>query len=124
MMHYSCQPRDQIFVKSYEFLSFPKAICKDIGTTISTNLSGKHSQKLLDLTKQSTTDAPKFVSKRVIQKTAEATGVLIGNKIANRITKILRSSLHDNSKTNTNEHDKEIPQPACDVVATSHLGLI
>ena len=38
--------------------------------------------KLLDSTKTSTTDAIETTSKRTIQKTAEATGDLIGNKIA------------------------------------------
>ena len=47
----------------------------------------------------------KTSSKQVIQKTAEVTGDLIGNKSANRITKNLK-----NSETVTNEHDKEIPK--------------
>ena len=46
----------------------------------------------------------------MIQKTAEATGDLIGNKIANRITKVSESSQQDNSETVTNEHDKKIPK--------------
>ena len=50
-------------------------------------MCGKYSQKPLDYTKQSATDTFKTSSKRVIQKTAEATGDLIGNKIANRIIK-------------------------------------
>ena len=33
-------------------------------------------------------DAVKIASKRVVQKTAEATGDLIGNKIADKITSI------------------------------------
>ena len=33
-------------------------------------------------------DTTKFASKRVVQKTAEATGDLIGNKIADKITSI------------------------------------
>ena len=33
-------------------------------------------------------DAAKTASKRVVQKTAEATGDLIGNKIADKITSI------------------------------------
>ena len=45
-------------------------------------------QKLLHLAKKSATDALKTFSKRVIQKTVEATGDLISNKIANRITKV------------------------------------
>ena len=70
--------------------------------------SGKYSQKPLDHAKQSATDALKTSSKRVIQKTAEATGDLIGNKIASKITKVSRSSPQNNSDTITSEHDKEI----------------
>ena len=33
---------------------------------------------------------------------------LIGNKIANRITKVLKNSQQNNSETVTNEHDKKI----------------
>ena len=44
------------------------------------------------------------------QETAEATGDLIGNKIANKITKASISSPQNNSETITNEHDKEIPK--------------
>ena len=58
----------------------------------SKNFSSKHSQKLLDHAKQSATDALKTTWKRAIQKTAEATGDLIGNKIADNIIKVLRSS--------------------------------
>ena len=46
------------------------------------SLSSKYSQKPLDNAKKSTTDAIKKASKRAIQKTVEATGDLIGNKIA------------------------------------------
>ena len=49
------------------------------------NLSNIYGQKLLDSSKKSETDAIKTTSKRAIQKTAEATGGLIGNKIADKI---------------------------------------
>ena len=45
-------------------------------------------QKLLDHAKQSATDAFKTTSKRVVQKAAEATGDLIGNNIAKKITEV------------------------------------
>ena len=51
-----------------------------------TNFSSKYSQKLLDHAKQSTTDAFKTASKTAIQKAAEATCDLIGNKITDSIT--------------------------------------
>ena len=46
-------------------------------------MSDKYSLNLLDHDKKSATDALKTSFKRVIQKTTEATGDLIGNKIAN-----------------------------------------
>ena len=48
MMRYSVQPRDQIFLKSYGFLSFAKNMGKNIGKNRSKNLISKYSQKLLD----------------------------------------------------------------------------
>ena len=41
---YSIEPEYRIFVKGYGFLSF----AKNMGKNISKNLTGKHSQKLLD----------------------------------------------------------------------------
>ena len=76
-----------------------------MGKNISKNLSDKYNQKLLDHAKQAATDTLKKTSKRVIQKTAEATGDFIGNISASRISKRLK-----NSQTVTNENDKEIPK--------------
>ena len=42
--------------------------------------------------KKSTADAIKTASKRAIQKTAEATADLIGNKIADKITSVSKNS--------------------------------
>ena len=55
--------------------------------SLAKNMSNKYNQKLLDNAKKSTTVTIKTASKRAIQKTAEATGDLIGNKIADRMTK-------------------------------------
>ena len=59
-------------------------------------------QKLLNRTKQSATDAFKTASKGTIQKAAEATGYLIDNKIANKITRVSKHPQQNNSETNTN----------------------
>ena len=48
--------------------------------------------------------------KKAIQKTAEATDDLIGNEIADQITKVWKTSPQNNSKAVTNEHDEEIPK--------------
>ena len=55
-------------------------------------MSGKYSQKLLDYAKNSATDAFKTASKGTIEKIPEATDHLIGNKIANRISKVSKIS--------------------------------
>ena len=61
---------------------------KNIAKNISKSLNGKCSKKLLDHAKQFGRNALKTSPKKVIQKTAEATDDLIGNKIANTITKV------------------------------------
>ena len=72
------------------------------------NMSNKYSLRLLDSGKKSTTDAIKTATKREIQKTEKATGDLIGNKIADKITSISKSPKELHSKTNENEI--EIPK--------------
>ena len=98
-MRYSIEPRDRIYVKGYGFLSFAKNMGK--------SLSNKYGQKLLDSAKKSTTDALKTASKRAIQKTTEATGDLIGNKTADKITSVSKKPSNNNNNNNNNE-DVEI----------------
>ena len=52
---------------------------KNIGKNINKKLRNKYNPKLLDHAKRSAADALKTTSKRVIQKTAETNGDLIGN---------------------------------------------
>ena len=93
-MRHSIKPRDRIYVKGYGFLSFVKIKGK--------SLSNKYGQKILNSAKKSATDAIKTASKRTIQKIAEATGDLVGNKIA--VTSV---SKKPNNNNNNNE-DVEI----------------
>ena len=72
--------KDRIYVRGYGFLSFGKIMGK--------SLSNRYSQKLIDSAKKSTADAIKTASKRAIQKTAEAAGDLIDNKIADEIMSV------------------------------------
>ena len=51
------------------------------------NLSDKSGKKLLDTATKTGLDAVKTASKKVVHKTAEATGELIGNKVAEKIVK-------------------------------------
>ena len=99
MMHYSVQTTDRIFVKGYVFLSSSKNISKSFGKNICKNISSKYSQKLIDHTKQSATDALKNTTIKAIQKMAEATGDLTGAKIADKITKVSKTSPQNSSET-------------------------
>ena len=98
---HSIAPRDIIYVKGYGFLSFAK--------NMGTHLSNKYSQKLLDTAKKSTTDAIKTASKRAIQKTAEATSDLIGNKIADKTTSVSKKTQKNKSELDSS-NPKDVPK--------------
>ena len=102
-MRYSIEPRDRIYVKGYVFLSFAKNKGK--------SLSNKYGQKLLDSAKNCTTDAIKTASKRAIQKTAGATGDMIGNKIADKITTVSQKKSTKELPNDETEEDVEIATP-------------
>ena len=73
-MRYSTEPKFRKYVQGYGFLSFAR------------KFGDRYSKKLIDQTTKTEIDAAKTASKRVVQKTAEATGDLISNKIADKIT--------------------------------------
>ena len=50
MTCYSIEPRDQIFVKGYRFLSLAKTMSKNIGKNIGKNLSSKYGPSMLAYT--------------------------------------------------------------------------
>ena len=73
----------------------------------------KYGKELMDTATKTGIDPAKTASKRVVQKTAEATGDLIGNKMADKITSISkpkkkgknkesRRNLHCTRKKTTN----------------------
>ena len=86
-MRYSIEPKERRYVKGYGFLSFAKNMGAH-ATKVAKHLNDKYGQKLVDTAEKSATDELKIAGKRVIQKTAEATGELVGNTIANKITSI------------------------------------
>ena len=85
-MRYSTEPRFRKNVKGYGFLSFPR------------KFGAKYGKTLIDTATKTGIDAVKTTSKRIAQKTAEATGDLIGNKMADKITSIGKSK--EKQKTN------------------------
>ena len=100
-MRYSIEPRERRYVEGYGFLSLAR------------NLNNKYGQKLVDSAKKSATDAFKIASKRAIQKTSEATGDLIENTIANKITSVSKkpaSEQHSNVVNNEIQKERYISQ--------------
>ena len=68
-------------------------------------------KNLLIVPKKYTADVIKTVSKRPIQKTAEATGDLIGNKIADKITSVSKKSSAKLLPQNNEDNDEsEVPE--------------
>ena len=65
-MRYSIEPRFRKYVKCYGFLSFAK-------------IRNKYGKKPTDTATKTGMDVAKIASKRVLQKTAEATGDLNGS---------------------------------------------
>ena len=73
-MRYSIEPRKRIYMKRYGFMSFAR------------NFSDKYSKSLIDKGIDVSKNFAKTAGKRILKKSAKATGDLIGNKIADRIT--------------------------------------
>ena len=93
-MRYSTEQRKK-YVEGYGLLSFAR------------KFGDKYGKKLMDTETKTGIDAAKTPSKRVVQKTAEATGDLIGNKIADKIT----SAGKTKSKEDKTNEIKEIYIP-------------
>ena len=70
MKRYSIEYRTRKYIKGYGFLSFVK------------NLSNKYGGGILATATKTGLDAAKTAFKKVFHKAAEATGELVGNKIA------------------------------------------
>ena len=95
-MRYSTEPRFRKYVERYGFLSFAR------------KFGNKYGKKLMDTATKKGIDAAKTASKRVVQKTAGATGDLIENKMADKITSVAK--LKEKEKTNKPEEIYILPE--------------
>ena len=73
-MRHSLEPEYRKYIKGYGLLSFAR------------NIGDKYGEKLMDGATKTSKNFDKIAGKKVIHKTAEATGDLVGNKIADKIT--------------------------------------
>ena len=97
-MRYSLEPSYRRYVQRQGFMSFAKNIGNKYGRKlfdkiidVGKKMSNKYGRKILDKSMDAGKDFAKIVGKKVLIKSAEATGDLIGNEIADRITKSSRN---------------------------------
>ena len=88
-MRYSIEPRERRYVKGYGFMSFAR------------NFSDKYSKSLMDKGIDLSKTFAK-TGKKILKKTAKATGDIIGNTTADKIT----AKPHNEDEVN-NEIPKE-----------------
>ena len=81
-MLYSIEPRERRFVKGYGFMSLAR------------NVSDKYSKSSMDKGIDVSKKFAKTAGIKILEETAKATGDLIGNKIADKITSASKKS-HD-----------------------------
>ena len=77
-------------------MSFAKNMSNKYGKKLldkSIDVSNKYGRKLLDKSIDADKDFAKKAGKKALDKSAEATGEMIGNKIADRITKMPRNKM-------------------------------
>ena len=101
-MRYSLEPHYRRYVQGQGFMSFARNIGNKFGKSIinsknakkifdvGKSMKNKYGKKILDNSLSAGKDFAKIAGKKVLtcrSKSAEATGDLIGNKIADRITK-------------------------------------
>ena len=93
-MRYSLEPGYRRYVQGQGFMSFAKNIGNKYGKKlfdksidVGKSTKKKYVKKILDNSLSAGKDFAKIAGKKVLTKSAEATGDLIGNKIADRITK-------------------------------------
>ena len=91
-MRYSTHPKFEKYVKGYGFLSFAR------------KFGDKYGKKLMATETKTGIDATKTSSKRVVQNTKEATGDMIGSKIADKISSLCKTKSKKRRKKESNKY--------------------
>ena len=111
-MRYSLEPTYRRYVKGYGFLSFAKKFGDKYGKKLMNTATkvgtSKYGKKIINTARKQGSDFAETAGKRIVQKSAEATEDLIGNKIADKITSLGKSK---NKEKETNEEQEIIIPP-------------
>ena len=92
-MRYSLEPKYRRYVQRYDILSFARKFGDKYGKKLSNTarktginaakkFGDKYGKNLMDTAKKQGTNFAKTAGKKIVQKSAEATGDLVGNKVA------------------------------------------
>ena len=99
-MRHSIEPEYRKYVKGYGFLSFAR------------NFNNKYGKKIMDTATKTGKDFATVAGKKVIHKSAEATGDLVGSKIADKVTSVGKSKKKkEKDETNIMEETQELYIP-------------
>ena len=99
-MRHSLEPEYRNYVKGYGFLSFAR------------NFGDNYGKKLTDTAIKTGKYFAKIAGKKLVNKSTEATGDLVGNKIADKITSMGKPrSKKEKHETNIMEETQEIYFP-------------
>ena len=99
-MRHSLEPEYRKYVKGSGFLSFTR------------NFGDKYGKKLMNTAMKTGKDFATIAGKKVVHKSAKATGDLIGNKIADRIALMGKPrSKKEKDETNITEETQEMYIP-------------
>ena len=117
-MRYQTVPKYRKYVKGYGFSSFARTFGDKYGkklmnTTTKKGINDgkrfgdKYGKNLMHTAKKQGTNFAKTASKKIVQKSAEATRDLIGNKIADKIASLGKS------KNKEKEHETNEVEEIC-----------
>ena len=119
-MRHSLGSEYRKYVKGYGFLSIARNFGDKYGKKLmntaikaGADFNSKYGKKLTDTAIKTGKDFATIASKKIVHKSAEATGDLFGNKIADKITSMCKPrSKKEKDETNIMEETQEtyIPQ--------------
>ena len=118
-MRHPLEPEYRKYVKGYGFLSFAQNFGDKYGKKLmntaiktGTNFNSKYGKKLTDTAMKTGKDFATIAGKKIVHKSAEVTGDLVGNKIADNITSMGKPrSKKEKDETNIMEETQEIYVP-------------
>ena len=111
-MRCSLEPTYRKYVQGYGFLSFARSFGDKYGKKLMNTATkvgtSKYGKKIIETTKKQGSEFAKTAGKRIVETSAEATGDLTGNKIADKITSLGKSK---NKEKETSEEEEIIIAP-------------